>query len=186
MKPVSDLSKFDASVGLDRGAGRLKEALWILVRAVFFQSALPWPRALKRGLLRAFGARIGRGVVIKPRVTIHFPWKLEVGDHSWIGEEVFILNFETCRIGAHCCVSQRAFLCGGNHDYRAPDFAYRNGPITLEDGVWVGAQAFVGPSVTIGANAVLTVGAVATRDQPAGWICAGNPCVAVKRRDGDR
>lgn len=182
MKPISDLSKFDPSLGLDRGAGRIKEAFWILVRAVFFQSALPWPRTLKRGLLRGFGARVGEGVVIKPRVTIHFPWKLEIGDHSWIGEEAFILNFEPCRIGAHCCISQRAFLCGGNHDYRAEDFRYRNGPITLEDGVWIGAQVFVGPQVTVGANTVVTVNAVVTHSLPPGKVCSGNPCEPFKER----
>ena len=176
------LDNFDSKKGLARGASKVKELCWILVRAIFFQSALPWPRRMKRSLLRLFGAKVGNGVVIKPRVTIHFPWKLEIGDHSWIGEEVFILNFEPCKIGSHCCISQRAFLCGGNHDFRAPDFKYRNGPITIEDGAWVGAQSFVVPDVVIGTECVVTAGSVVTQSLQEKMICSGNPCRAIKPR----
>jgi putative colanic acid biosynthesis acetyltransferase WcaF len=176
------LDSFNSKRELDRGASKLKESLWILIRALFFQSPLPWPRALKRHLLRSFGAQVGEGVVIKPRVTIHFPWKLSIGDYSWIGEEVFILNFEQCTIGAHCCISQRAFLCGGNHDFRAMDFKYRNGPIVIEDGAWVGAQTFIAPSITIGQEAVITAGSVVSHSMPSGMICSGNPCEPVKER----
>lgn len=171
------LDLFSARTGLDRGCSRWVEVLWHLVKCMFFLSPLPYPSALKRGILRCFGAGVGKGVVIKPRVNIHFPWKLAVGDHTWIGEEVFILNFEPVRIGSHCCISQRTFLCAGNHDYRRPEMPYRNAPITLEDGVWIGAQSFVGPGVSIRTDAVVTAGSVVTRDLPAGRICSGNPCV---------
>ena len=133
-------------------------------------------------VLRVFGARVGKGVVIKPRVNIHFPWKLAIGDFTWIGEEVFILNFEPVTIGAHCCVSQRVFLCGGNHDYRVPEMPFRNRPITIHDGAWIGAQCFVAPDVTIGREAVIAACSVVTRSQPAQKICAGHPCVPVKNR----
>ena len=158
------------------------EALWYLVKVIFFLSALPWPSGLKRGLLCAFGATVGRGVYIKPRVNVHFPWKLRVGDNVWIGEEANIINFEPVDIGPHVCISQRAFLCCGNHDYRHPAMPYRNAPITVSDGAWVGAQVFVAPGVTIGVDAVATAGSVVTKDLPAGMVCTGNPCVAVKRR----
>ena len=173
---------FDPRQGLDRGRPRLVEAAWYLVKCVFFLSALPWPSSLKCALLRLFGGTIGRHVYIKPRVNIHFPWKLRVGDHTWIGEEVFILNFEPVTIGAHCCLSQRAFLCTGNHDFRQPDMRYRNQPITVEDGAWVGAQVFVSPGVTIGMEAMITAGSVVTSNQPAKMICRGNPCAAIKPR----
>jgi putative colanic acid biosynthesis acetyltransferase WcaF len=176
------LDQFDASKGFSRGRSGLVIAAWYLLKCAFLLSALPWPSGLKVGLLRAFGARIGNGVVIKPRVNVHFPWKLEVGDHAWIGEEVFILNFEPVKIGAHACLSQRAFLCTGNHDYRDPQFSYRNAPVTVGAGAWVGANAFVGPGVTIGAEAVLAAGAVVTRDVPANVIVAGNPVQEKGRR----
>jgi putative colanic acid biosynthesis acetyltransferase WcaF len=120
--------------------------------------------------------------VIKPRVNIHLPWKLTVGDSTWIGEEVFILNFEPVTVGSHCCISQRAFLCTGNHDYRKPEMPYRNQPITVQDGAWVGAQVFVGPGVIIGREAVITAGSVVTDKQPVGMVCRGNPCAPVRNR----
>ena len=173
---------FDAQRGLDRGKPRWFEALWYLIKCLLFLPPWPLPSALRSALLRGFGARVGTGVVIKPRVNIHLPWRLVVGDFTWLGEEVFILNFEPVTIGAHCCISQRAFLCTGNHDYRKPDMPYRNHPITVEDGAWVGAQVFVGPGVRIGTEAVVSAGSVVTRNLPAGMVCAGNPCVPLKPR----
>jgi len=173
---------FDARLGLDRGRSKLCESTWYLMKCLLFLTPLPVPSAIKRWVLRWFGAQVGRGVVIKPRVNIHFPWKLSIGDHTWIGEEVSILNFEPVKIGAHCCISQRVFLCGGNHDYRVPDMRYRNRPITINDGVWIGAQAFVAADVTIGREAVIMVGSVVTRNQPIQMVCSGNPCVPLKPR----
>ena len=173
---------FDARKGLDRGRSRVVEALWYLCKCVFFLTPLPMPSGFKCALLRWFGAEIGRGVYIKPRVNIHLPWKLHVGDFTSIGEEVFILNFEPVHLGAHCCISQRVFLCTGNHDYRAPEMPYRNRPITVEDGAWVGAQVFVAPGVTIGEDAVVTAGSVVVGNLTGGMVCAGNPCRPLKPR----
>jgi putative colanic acid biosynthesis acetyltransferase WcaF len=173
---------FDPKRGLDRGRGRLTELAWYACKCVFFLSAFPWPSRVRCGMLRLFGAEIGVGVVIKPRVNIHLPWKLRVGDHAWIGEETFILNFEPVRIGAHACISQRAFLCTGNHDFRDPSMPYRNRPINVGDGAWIGAQAFVGPGVTIGDEAVVTAGSVVTKSLPPAMVCSGNPCAPMKPR----
>jgi putative colanic acid biosynthesis acetyltransferase WcaF len=173
---------FDQTEGLDRGRSFIWEAAWYSVKCVCFLTPLPVPSSLKRVILRCFGARIGRGVILKPRVNIHLPWKLTVGDFAWIGEEAFVLNLERVTIGAHCCISQRAFLCTGNHDYRRTDMRYRNEPIFIGDGAWVGAQCFVGPGVTIGSEAVITAGSVVTTNQPDQMICSGNPCLSVKRR----
>jgi putative colanic acid biosynthesis acetyltransferase WcaF len=173
---------FDATNGLDRGRPFAVEVIWYLVKCLLFLTALPVPSRFKCMVLRWFGARVGQGVVIKPRVNIHFPWKLDVGDFTWIGEEVFILNFEPITIGAHCCISQRVFLCTGNHDYRQPEMPYRNEPITLEDGAWVGAQVFLGPGVVIGTEAVITAGSVVTKSQRQRMVCGGNPCSSLKPR----
>lgn len=180
------LADFDPSDGLDRGAGKVKESLWYMVKVLFFLTALPIPQAFKAVLLSWFGAKIGHGITIKPRVNIHFPWKLELGDNSWIGEEVFILNFEQIKIGNNVCISQRAFLCGGNHDYRDPAFKYKNGPILIQDGAWVGANCFVGPNVTIGADSVITAGSVVTSSIGPNGIYKGNPAERVKNRWDDQ
>lgn len=167
---------------LDRGAPLWKEALWYLTKVVFFLSALPYPRRFKSYLLRQFGAEIGEGVYIKPRVNIHMPWRLRIGDYAWVGEEVFILNFEQVHIGAHACISQRAFLCTGNHDYRDPHMPFRNRPIAIGDGAWVGAQVFVGPGVTIADEAIASAGSIVTKDLPPAMVCSGNPCIPIKPR----
>lgn len=175
------LDKF-SPIGLNRGASKFKEIVWYFCKILFFLTAVPFPNAFKKFILKLFGAKIGTGVIIKPRVNIHFPWKLEVGNYVWIGEEAFILNFEKVVIGDHACLSQRAFLCGGNHDFRDPAMPYRNGPITLQSGVWVGAGCFVAPNVNIGIDSVITAGSVVTQDVLANSIYRGNPAMFVKSR----
>ena len=177
-----DLSCF-ANPEFDRGASRLKEMLWTLVRCIFFAPSFPLPSAFRVFWLRQFGAHIGCGVVIRSKVNITFPWKLTIGDHVWIGEECWLLNLASIKIESHVCLSQRAFLCTGNHDYTSPTFNLITKPIRVESGAWIGAGSFVGPSVTVASHAVLTAGSVATDDlQPFG-IYRGNPAVFVKRRE---
>jgi putative colanic acid biosynthesis acetyltransferase WcaF len=176
------LKDFNSTIGLNRGAGKLKEITWYFVKMIFFLSAFPFPTSLKCILLTWFGARIGKGVVIKPRVNIHFPWKLILGDDVWIGEEAFLLNFELLNIGNNVCVSQRAFLCGGNHDFKDPTMPYRNGPITLEDGCWIGASCFVGPNVTVGVDTIVAAGSIVSSSLPGNGIYKGNPLQFMKAR----
>jgi putative colanic acid biosynthesis acetyltransferase WcaF len=173
---------FDNRKGFDLGRSRGVFIIWYLLKCVFFLSPLPWPSQLKSSLLRLFGAEIGRGVYWKPRINIHIPWKLKVGNYTWIGEEVCIINFAPVTIGSHCCLSQRAFLCSGNHDYRSPDMGYRHAPIVVEDGVWIGAGAFVAPGVTVGTDAVITAMSLASRSLDPGWVYGGQPCKPLRLR----
>jgi len=176
-----DLSVFSTG-GFDRGAGTSKELLWLIVSLFLFRLCPLKLSGLKCWVLRRFGARVGCGVVIKPDVKITFPWKLTLGDHVWLGEEVFILNLAPVTIESHVCVSQRAFLCTGNHDYKSPSFDLITKPIRVERGAWIGASAFVSPGVTVGTHAVLTAGSVATKDLHPYGIYQGSPAVKVKDR----
>jgi putative colanic acid biosynthesis acetyltransferase WcaF len=152
-----------------------------MVQAMLFRSSLPGS-SWRAALLRAFGARIGRGVVIKPGVTVTFPWKLAVGDFSWLGERVWIDNLADVWIGSHCCISQGAYLCTGNHRWDAAAFDLAAAPIRIEAQCWIGAMARVGPGVTCGEGAVLTLGSVATADLAEWRIYGGNPAVEVRQR----
>ncbi len=176
-----ELSTFDNS-SFDRGAGALKEALWLVVSLVLFRLCPFSLSALKRAALRAFGARVGQGVVIKPQVKIHFPWKLVLGDHVWLGEQCYLLNLERIEIGSNVCISQRAFLCTGSHNYKLPTFDLIVKPIKVEDGAWLGAGCWVGPGVTVGSHAILSAGSVTTKELEPWGIYQGNPAVWVRQR----
>ena len=176
-----DLSSF-SSRNFNRGASTVREGLWLLVSLFLFRLCPFSFSALKCAVLRAFGAKIGRGVVIKPQVKITFPWKLEIGDFVWLGEECWLLNLERIVIGNNVCISQRAFLCTGNHNHRLPTFDLIVKPITVEDGAWICAGSWVGPGVKIGSHAVLTACSVTAGHLEPWGIYRGNPAAFVKQR----
>lgn len=164
----------------------MKEGLWQFCKVLFFQNPIPLPSALRVSLLRAFGANIGFGVIIRAGVNITFPWRLTVGDHVWIGEEVTILSLAPVRIGSNVCISQKAYLCTGSHDHRLETFDLITRPIVVGSGAWVAALAFLGPGVTIGEGSVVGAGSVVMKDVPAGSRVRGNPAELVAETVGDR
>jgi putative colanic acid biosynthesis acetyltransferase WcaF len=153
-------------MGYEKGRSRLSQALWFAaLNMVFVQWWCPaWARV---ALLRTFGATVGERVFIRHRVRVLWPWKLKVGDDSWIGEDAWILNLEPVRIGSNVCISQGVFLCAGSHDPVSPTFEYDNGPIAVEDEVWLGARTMVLRNVVIGRGAVVPANSRVTRDVPA-------------------
>lgn len=165
-----------------RGASRGREAAWWLARSLFFAGWFPLPSRFRVWWLRLFGAEIGTGVVIRSRVNITFPWRLTIGDHVWIGEEVLILSLAPVRIGSNCCLSQRAFLCTGSHDHRKEAFDLITMPIALEDGCWVGAQVFIGPGVTLKSGTVCAAGAVVVKEAGPDVVIGGNPASVLSAR----
>lgn len=154
----------------------------MLISFLFFEHSLAVFNGLKCFWLRVFGAQLGRGLVIKPSVRIKYPWKLKVGEHCWIGEEVWIDNLDLVTLGDHVCLSQGALLLCGNHNYKSPDFDLIVAPIVLEHGSWIGAKAIVGPGVTVCSHAVLSMGSVAASSLEAYGIYRGNPAIKVKER----
>lgn len=177
----TDLSVFDNG-WYKPGRSRLVQLLWYYVNAWVFASYWFPFSGLKAGLLRLFGAKVGRGLVLKPRVSIKYPWRLVLGQHVWIGEGVWIDNLAEVRIDDHCCVSQGALLLCGNHDYGSVAFDLVLGPIHLQQGVWIGAKAIVGPGVVAQQHAVLALGSVASKGLDAYGVYRGNPAVKVKER----
>jgi putative colanic acid biosynthesis acetyltransferase WcaF len=178
--PPRDLSAYSAA-GFDRGAAPITEALWVAARWLFFDTSLPWPSALRVALLRLFGARVGRAVVVRGKVNITMPWRITIGDHVWLGEEVLILSFAPVVIEDSVCVSQRAFLCTGSHAHRKPAFDLVTKPITLRRGAWVAAQAFIAPGVEVGEGAVVSAGSVVVENVAPRVLVRGNPAAVVKQ-----
>ena len=176
------LNSFDPTIHFNRGKSTASFAAWYLVKCVFLLSAFPWPSSLKVALLRLFGASVGRDVVIKPRANIHFPWKFSLGSHAWIGEGVEIYNFDPVIIGSHVCLSQQVVLCSGDHDFRDSRFSYRNSPISIEDGVWLQARAFVCPGASVGRESVVTACSMVKGDLPGNRVCSGSPAIPLSIR----
>jgi putative colanic acid biosynthesis acetyltransferase WcaF len=179
------------SASLDVGANRdakkyggremALRVLWMPGRCLFRWSPRPCFR-LRRALLRIFGASVGRRVNIYPSALIYYPWNLEIGDWSSIGEWTLVYNLGRVTIGERVTISQRSHLCAGTHDYRAQDMPLLKPPITVKDQAWICADAFVGPGVTIGEGAVVGARAVAVKDVPAWTVVVGNPAKEIRKR----
>jgi putative colanic acid biosynthesis acetyltransferase WcaF len=137
----------------------------------------------RRWLLRCFGAKVGNNVNIYPSAIIYYPWNLEVGHDSAIGEWTLIYNLGKVTIGQRTTVSQRVHLCAGTHDYRKPDMPLVKPPIIIGDEVWLCADAFIGPNVQIGNRAIVAAASVVSKDVEQGKIVGGNPAKFIKERD---
>jgi putative colanic acid biosynthesis acetyltransferase WcaF len=161
---------------------KLQQLIWYTVSVVFFESSLFPISGLKNGVLKLFGAKIGSGLVIKPKVYIKYPWLLEIGNDVWIGEGVRIDNLALVKLGSNVCVSQNAFLLTGNHNYRNATFELMTGPITIEDEVWVGASSVVCPNAVLSQGTVITVGSVISGTTNANQVYRGNPAINIKPR----
>lgn len=166
-----DLSAFTLA-GYDKGRGKVSQALWVATMSLVFR---PWycPARFRCTLLRWFGADVGSHVLIRHGVRVLWPWKLTIGDNSWIGEGAWLLNLEPITIGTDVCISQEALLCTGSHDFKAADFRYRNAPIVVGDGAWIATRAVVLPGVTVGECAVVSAGTILSKDLPPLTLASG-------------
>lgn len=175
IEPVVDLRKYDQS-WFDRGRPGWFILLWWLVQAIAFPLT-PHPLSdLRCFLLRLFGAQIGKGVLIRPTARFTYPWKIEIGDYSWIGDDVVLYSLDYIRIGSHCVISQKSYICTGSHDLQDPAFGLMTASITIGNGVWIAADCFIAPGVQIGANAVIGTRSSVFKNMPAQQVCWGSPC----------
>lgn len=181
MANKTNLSKFN-NAWYRPGGNSISRLLWYFVNATIINSYMPFSSA-KIFWLKLFGAKIGTGVVIKPKVNIKYPWRLKIGNHVWIGEHVWIDNLDDVEIGDNACLSQGAMLLCGNHNYTKSTFDLITGKIVLEEGVWIGAKAVVCPGTVAKSHAVLTVGSVASGVLDPYTIYSGNKAHPVKTRN---
>ena len=180
MSGLIDLGLYDSSA-FDEGAPRWKRRLWLVVRCIFFQTSWPWRPRFRAGLLRVFGARVGTGLLFGANVNISYPWRLTIGDNVWIGDDVGVLSLAQVTIESNVCVSRRAFLCTGSHDFGRKDFKLKVAPITVRRGTWIAIGSLIAAGVTIGEGAVVSAGSVVLEDIPANCLVRGNPAQLVRR-----
>jgi putative colanic acid biosynthesis acetyltransferase WcaF len=179
--PLCDLSAF-RNPEYDPGRGFVMRTIWYFVSLLVFESGWFPVSGIKTRLLRLFGAKIGQGVVLKPHVRIKYPWRLVVGDHCWIGQNVWIDNIEDVTLGNHVCVSQLAYFCTGSHDHRSAKFDLIAKPIFVQNGAWIGARAMLMGGVTVHANAIAAAGSVVVKDVAGATIVGGSPAREIATR----
>ena len=181
VQPKTDLSLY-SHTEYSPGGNRISRLLWYFTNVLFFINPLNPLSGLKVWLLRLFGARVGRGVVIKPSVNIKYPWRLRIGNHVWIGENAWIDNLGDVSIADHCVLSQGSMLLSGSHDFSRTTFNVQVGEIVLEEGVWIGARSIVYMGVTCKSHSILGANSIALKDLKAYSIYYGNPAVKVSDR----
>jgi putative colanic acid biosynthesis acetyltransferase WcaF len=155
--------------------------VWNLVRLTIWRLPRMW--SWRGFLLRAMGARVGKHVLIHASAHVYHPWLLEIGEYSVVGKDARIYNLGPVRIGSHTVISQGAYVCAGTHDYTLPHLPLQRPPIVIGSGVWIAAEAFIGPGVTIGDNTVIGARAVVMKDVPPGVVVGGNPARVIKPRE---
>lgn len=176
-----DLSKFRLHPGF-HGRPLWFVQLWWLVQSTLFALSPQIAYGWRRWLLRLFGARIGTGVLIRPSARCIYPWRLEIGDHSWIGEDVELYTLAPITIGRDVVISQRSFLCAGGHDPSLPSFDTTTAPITVEDEAWIAADVFIAPRVRVGRGAVIGARSTVLHDARPGWLHVGHPARPLRPR----
>lgn len=157
--------------------------IWWIVQATFFACSPQIFYGWRRFLLRLFGAKIGKDVIIRPSAKITYPWKLTIDDNSWIGDNVVLYTLGEIEIGKNAVVSQKSYLCAASHDYKKETFDIYVKKIVIKDEVWIATDVFIAPGVTIGEGAVIGARSTVLNDMPAGMVCVGYPAKPIKLRN---
>ena len=161
---------------------QLGRLLWAIVYRLIFRCTFHNWYGLRAGILRMFGAKLGRNVRVRRTVKIEIPWNLLIGDDVSIGDEAILYTLGTITIGQRSFLSQYAHLCAGTHDHTSRNYPLVREPIVIGEDCWIAADAFVGPGVTIGDRTVLGARASAFNDLPPDVIAVGNPAKPIKPR----
>ena len=162
---------------------KLWRLLWSITQATFFRFSFHTWNRWRIFLLRSYGATIEDTCIVRRTLKVECPWNLTVGENSCLGDGVILYCLGKVTIGDRVSISQHAHLCAGTHDYNQEEMPLLRPPITIEDDVWLAADSFVGPNVTVGEGAILGARTVAMRDIDSWTVYSGNPAVIVRTRD---
>lgn len=182
MEPlVQDLKSFRLPPNF-RGRPAWFVQLWWIVQATLFRWSPQFMYGWRNFLLRAFGAKIGDGVIIRPTAEITYPWKLTIGNHCWVGDYTALYTLGQIVVGDNACVSQHCYLAAATHDYTRPTFDMLDKRITIGPEAWLATGVFVAPGITIGRGTVVAARSVVVKDLPPMMLCAGNPARVLRPR----
>jgi putative colanic acid biosynthesis acetyltransferase WcaF len=178
---VQQLNKFKLPKNF-RGKNAFIVQLWWIVQGTLFRMSPQFLYGFRRFLLRLFGAKIGKNVIVRPTVKITYPWKISIGDYSWIGDDVVLYSLGEIEIGRNVVISQKSYLCTGSHNYLKSDFPIFAKKITIEDEVWLATDVFIAPGITIGKATVVGARSSVYNSLPENRICIGSPVKVIKKR----
>ena len=165
-----------------RGRNTFVVQLWWLIQSILFRTSPQFLYGWRIFLLRLFGAKIGKKVIIRPSVKITYPWKLTIGDYSWIGDDVNLYTLGEIDIGNNVVISQRSYLCTGSHDYLQTNFPIYQKPIKIHDQVWIATDVFIAPGVIIEEGSLIGARSSVFKNIPSNKICTGSPVKIIRER----
>jgi putative colanic acid biosynthesis acetyltransferase WcaF len=180
-RPIQDLKAFRLPANF-RGRPAWVVQLWWIVQATLFRGSPQILYGWRRFLLRLFGCSVGKGVLLRPTCEITYPWKVSIGDYSWVGHAVTLYSLGEIHIGANVVVSQGSYLCTATHDMQSPQFDIHDKPVHIDDEAWIAADVFVSPGVRIGRGAVVGARSTVLHDLPPMMVSFGNPAKPVRPR----
>ncbi len=178
---IQDLNKFQLPKKF-RGHSAFSVQIWWFVQDSLFRMSPQFLYGWRVWLLRLFGAKIGKGVIIRPTVRITYPWKVIIGDYVWIGDDVVLYSLGEIKIENNAVISQKSYLCTGSHDYEKATFDIYAEKIVVESEAWIATDVYIAPGVTIGRGAVIGARSSVFKDMPPMMICTGSPAKPVKHR----
>ena len=181
MSHYQNLNTYKTPKGF-RGKSAITVQLWWIIQSTFFRLSPQVFYGWRRFLLRSFGAKIGKDVIIRPSVQITYPWKVSIGDYSWIGDEVVLYSLGEIEIGSHTVISQRSYICTGSHHYNSESFEIYSKKIVIGNKCWLATDVYVAPDVTIGDFTVVGARSSVFKDLPSNMVCKGNPAKPFKDR----
>jgi putative colanic acid biosynthesis acetyltransferase WcaF len=181
MNKIQDLNKFILPKNF-RSRNAFVVQLWWIVQGTFFRMSPQFLYGFRNFLLRLFGAKIGKKVIIRPTARITYPWKVSIGDYSWIGDDVVLYSLGEIEIGKNVVISQKSYICTASHDYLQSDFPIFAKKSTIEDECWLATDVFVSPGITIGEGSVIGSRSSVYKDIPSNKVCIGSPAKIIRER----
>jgi len=166
-----------------RGKSSLTVQIWWLIQSTLFACSPQFFYGWRRFLLRIFGAKIGEGVIIRPSAKITYPWKVSIGDYSWIGDEVILYSLGEIEIGKNTVISQRSYICTGSHHYTKTNFPIYAKKTVIEDECWLATDVFVAPGLLIERGTVVGARSSVFKDLNSLSVYAGSPAKFIKKRE---
>jgi len=165
-----------------RGRNAIIVQIWWFTQATLFNLSPQFLYGWRRFLLRLFGAKIGKGVVLRPTVKITYPWKITIGDFSWIGDDVTLYSLGEIEIGTNTVISQKSYLCTGSHDYKNESFPIYAKKITIGNESWIATDVYIAPGITVGNNVVVGARSSIFNNLEKEGIYVGSPAKFIKDR----